>query len=158
GPAGKVVAANLGGDLWELNQDGSGRVEVVPQAHNILSLSVCGDRYLLFDRYLDGKVELWRADIDGSNAAKTLDGADASDCSPDGKPTYYTVKNPIQRRPVGGGAPAQIMTVPGTSHMRFVAVSPDGQQAAFYFQEGSPIPALKIGVASLAQGTLMFSR
>src|SRR5262249_53444850 len=24
GPAGKVVAANLGGDLWELNQDGSG--------------------------------------------------------------------------------------------------------------------------------------
>ncbi|MFY9559647.1 MAG: protein kinase [Terriglobales bacterium] len=158
GPSGKVLAASMDGDLWLMNPDGSERAVVVPQAHNLLSLSSCGDRYLLYDRYLGGKIELWRADADGANAEKRLDEVEYSDCTADGKWVFYAIKDKIYRMPSDGGAPEQVMSVPGTPRAWLIRVSPDGNQLAFLYQEGDPLPVVKVAVASAGGGPLQFTR
>ena len=46
---------------------------LVPQAPSLISLTRCADRYVVFNSYRDGKIELWRVDADGSNSKKLLD-------------------------------------------------------------------------------------
>ena len=140
-----------------MNPDGSERSVAVPQAHNVLSISSCGDRYLLFDSYRDGKVELWRADADGLNGIKQLDEVRYSDCSADGKWMFYVVNDKLYRMPPGDGPAVEIMTVPGHSGAWRVKVSPDGTAVAFMYQEGSPVPVSKLGVVSAAGGPLRFA-
>jgi len=157
GPAGKLLATNSSGDVWLMNADGSQRAVLVPQALNIFSISSCSDRYVLFDRLREGKLELWRADPDGSNGAKLATDVDRSDCSPDGKWVFYAADdNKIHRMPPEGGVPVEVLAVPGLSGAAFVAVSPDGNQLAFVYQEGSPIPLNKLGVVSASGGTPRF--
>ncbi|MBI3644907.1 MAG: PD40 domain-containing protein, partial [Acidobacteriales bacterium] len=158
GPSGKVLAASLGGDLWLVNPENGEKSVVVPQAHNALSASSCGDRYLVFDRYLDGKIELWRTDADGSNAVKKLDEVEFSDCAPDGKWIYYSVQNKLYRMAPEGDAPIAVTEVPGTPRVWLVRTSPDGNLVAFLYQEGSPIPVTKLAVVSAAGGPLQFTR
>ena len=143
--------------MWLMNPDGSERSVAVPQAHNVLSISSCGDRYLLFDSYRDGKVELWRADADGLNGIKQLDEVRYSDCSADGKWMFYVVNDKLYRMPPGDGPAVEIMTVPGHSGAWRVKVSPDGTAVAFMYQEGSPVPVSKLGVVSAAGGPLRFT-
>jgi len=157
GPAGKVLASSANGDLWLMKLDGSERATVVPQAGNLLSLSSCGDRYLLYDRYVGGKIELWRADADGANAERILDEVEYSDCSPDGSTIFYAIKDRIYHMPVDGGAPVEVMAVPGTPRAWLIRVSPDGQQFAFLYQEGDPIPVVKVAVESIQGGIPQFT-
>jgi Tol biopolymer transport system component len=140
-----------------MNSDGSERTILIPQTHNLLSVSSCGARHLVFDRYTDGKIELWRADGDGSNLIKRLDKVEYSDCSPDGKWIFYTLKDKLYRIPPEEGESVEIMSVPGTPRAWLVRVSPDGKQVAFLYQEGSPILMTKVGVASATGGPLLFT-
>jgi Tol biopolymer transport system component/predicted Ser/Thr protein kinase len=157
GPFGKILVAAVNGDLWIMNADGSEKNIVFPQAHNLFSVSSCGDRYLVFDRYLDGKIELWRADPDGSNAVKRLDEVEFSACSADGKWIYYIVKDKLCRLPPEEGAPVEVLSIPGTPRAWLVRVSPDGKQIAFLYQEGDPMPLNKLAVASAEGGSLQFT-
>ena len=157
GPLGKILAAALNGDLWMMNADGSDKTLVFPQAHNLFSISACGERYLIFDRYLEGKIELWRSNIDGTNAMKRLDQAEFSSCSADGKWIYYVVKDKIMRLPPDGGMPAEVLSVPGTPRAWNVRVSPDGTRIAFLYQQGSPIPKTVLAVSSANGGSLQFT-
>ncbi len=157
GPSGNVLAAGLGGDLWLVNPENGEKAVVVPQAHNVLSASSCADRYLVFDRYLDGKVELWRTDADGSNAVKRLDEVDYSDCSADGKWIYYSIQNKLYRVAPEGGAPVAVTEVPGIPRAWQVRASPDGNLVAFLYKEGSPVPVTKLAVAAAAGGPLQFT-
>ena len=68
GPSGKLLAVSRNGDVWLMNSDGTAPAVLVPQATNARSVSSCGDRYVVYDSYRDGKLELWRADADGSNS------------------------------------------------------------------------------------------
>jgi eukaryotic-like serine/threonine-protein kinase len=156
GPSGKLLASGNNGDLWLMNLDGSERSLVVPQSHNLFSVTSCGVRYLVFDSYHDGKVELWRTDADGSNGIKMLDVVGYSDCSPDGKWIYYLVKEKLYRVPPEGGAPAELLTVPGAADAWLTRVSPKGDQIAFVFQEGSPILMMKVATVSATGGPLQF--
>jgi Tol biopolymer transport system component/predicted Ser/Thr protein kinase len=158
GPSGKVLASGPGGDLWLVNPENGQGATVVPQAHNALSASSCGDRYLVFDRYLDGKIGLWRTDADGSNAVKKLDEVDYSDCAPDGKWIYYSLKDKLYRISPEGDVPAVVTDLPGTPRAWLVRVSPDGNRIAFVYQEGSPILVNKLGVVAAAGGNLQFAR
>ncbi len=133
GPSGKILASALNGDLWLMNPEGSEKTVVFPQAHNLFSVSACGERYLVFDRYLDGKIELWRADADGANAVKRLDEVEFSSCSADGEWIYYVVKDKLFRLPPEGGAPTEVLSVPGTPRAWMVRASPDGKRIAFLY-------------------------
>ena len=157
GPSGKILASALNGDLWLMNPDGGEKTIVFPQAHNLFSVSSCGDRYLVFDRYLDGKIELWRTDSDGTNAMKRLDEVEFSTCSADGKWIYYVLKDKLYRLPPEGGAPTEVLSVPGTSRAWMVRGSPDGNRIAFLYQEGEPIPKTKLAVAPGNGGPLQFT-
>jgi Tol biopolymer transport system component len=157
GPAGKLLATGNNGDLWLMNPDGGEPSLVVPQTHNLFSVMSCGDRYLVFDSYRDGKVELWRSEVDGSNAIKMLNDVRYPDCSPDGKWIYYFIKDKLYRLPPDGGTPVETLTVPGPSDPWLLRVSPSGDQVAFVFQEGSQVPITKVATASTSGGPLQFT-
>jgi len=157
GPAGKVLAASQSGDVWLMNADGSQRSVLVPQARNFLSISSCADRYVVFDRLNAGKLELWRVDPDGSNDVKLAPDVNVSRCSPDGKWIYYAHDDKkIHRISIDGGAPTDVLDVPGVGGAGILAVSPDGSQLAFVYQEGSPVPLTKLAVVSAGGGTPRF--
>jgi WD40 repeat protein len=155
GPSGKVLATSTNGDIWIMNADGSQAAIMVPDAHNANSISSCGDRYVLYDVYRNGKLELWRAEADGSNGKKVADEdvqAGISQCSPDGKWIFYTGKDRIYRMPVDGGDPVTLVSVAEGGNS--LQVSPDGSQLAFAYQEGSPIPISKIATVPVAGGPM----
>ncbi len=154
GPLGKLLARSADGDVWLMNPDGSGRTVLVPQAHSLISLSRCADRYVLFNSYRDGKIELWRVDADGSNSKKLLDEGQDADCSPDGKSIFYIVKNQIYRMSADGTDPVKIGDTPQDAFA--LKVSPDGTLITFAYQEGSPVPVGKLGVAPAAGGAARF--
>ena len=157
GPSGKLLATGANGDIWLMNSDGTQPAVLIPDAHNTDSISSCGDRYVLFDSFRSGKLELWRADADGSNGKKMVDAdpeAGDSQCSPDGKWIFYAGKDSIFRMPVEGGDPVALVAVPGAGNS--LKVSPDGSQLAFAYQEGSPVPTPKIAMVPTAGGPRQF--
>ena len=73
GPSGKVLATSserrcVVDECGRQPGGGAG-----PARHNVSSISSCGDRYVMYDSYRDGKIELWRVDADGSNGQKLAD-------------------------------------------------------------------------------------
>ena len=155
GPSGKILATATNGDVWLMNADGSQPADLVPDAHNTNSISSCGDRYVVYDVYRNGKLEIWRADADGSNGKKIVDAdpqAGLSECSPDGKWIFYTSKDSVYRMPVEGGDAVALVKVPegGSS----LVISPDGTQLAFGYQEGRPVPIPKIGTVPVGGGPM----
>jgi serine/threonine protein kinase/Tol biopolymer transport system component len=155
GPSGKILATSTNGDVWLMNADGSQPTDFAPDAHNTNSISACGDRYVVYDVYRNGKVEIWRADADGSNGKKIIDAdvqAGNSMCSPDGKWIFYTSTAAIFRMPVDGGDAVELVKVPEGGNA--LQISPDGTQLAFGYQEGRPVPTSKIGTVPVAGGPL----
>jgi eukaryotic-like serine/threonine-protein kinase len=155
GPSGKILATSTNGDIWLMNADGTQPAVLVPDANNTNSISPCGDRYVLYDIFRNGKLEIWRADADGSNGKKVVDvelQAGNSQCSPDGKWIFYSGKDSIFRMPVEGGDPVKLVTVPEGGNS--LQVSPDGSQIAFGYQEGSPVPIPRIATVPVAGGPM----
>jgi Tol biopolymer transport system component len=148
GPSGQILARSGNGDLWLINPRTAERTVLLPEAHNLLSMSSCGDRYIVFDSYRDGQLQLWRADADGSHRVMLLDEVRASDCSPDGKWIFYASKDRIARMPSDGSGPVEELGISGNSVSWLLAASPDGSAAAFTYQEGSPVPSINLGITN----------
>jgi eukaryotic-like serine/threonine-protein kinase len=143
GPAGKLLVRSRGSDLSLMNADGSQRQLVRPGLRNYLSMSSCGDRYLVFDSFEDNKLTLLRTELDGSNPTKLTDETFNSDCSPDGKWILYDSGHKLYRVPVEGGNPVEVFSAPeGVTG----AISPDGKWIACGYQEANPAPISKLAV------------
>jgi Tol biopolymer transport system component len=106
---------------------------------------------LLFDSYDGTHIQLLRSEGDGSAPTKLADDVGYSDCSPDGKWLVYgpTAGQKIYRIPIEGGNPIEIASAPGGGAM---CISPDGKFVAYDFQEGSPVPQLKVRVIAANGG------
>jgi eukaryotic-like serine/threonine-protein kinase len=139
----KLLLKNEHNELVSMNPDGSERTVVIPQLLNYISRSVCGERYLLFDSYEGSKLQLMRADPDGSNLVKLSDDVGTSECSPDGKWLIYQSHEKTYRLAVEGGTPTEIANAPGGGDS---VISPDGNFVAVSLQEGDPVPQLKVKV------------
>jgi eukaryotic-like serine/threonine-protein kinase len=156
GPAGKILLANHNGDVLLMNPDGGQPTLVVPQAHNLLNVSACGDRYLVFDSHRDKKLELWRTDADGANGMMLADDVRNSNCEPDGKSVVFSTSRKFYRIPIEGGTPTEVLTTTPDWGVFMPSYSPDGSMLAMGYQEGKPVPVSKIGVVPATGGALRF--
>lgn len=154
GPAGKLLLSN--GDIRLMDANGGHPSLLVPQAGNIFAISSCGDRYIVFDSYRDNQLQLWRADADGSNGLRLADETVDSDCSSDGKSVFYIVKKNLYRLPIEGGEPSEVLTTPPEAGVEMPRISPDGGLVAVRYQEGSPLPVLKVALVPASGGNLRF--
>jgi serine/threonine protein kinase len=143
GPAGKLLVRSRGSDLFLMNVDGSQRQLLRPGLRNFISMSSCGDRYLVFDSYEDNKLRLLRTDLDGSNTTRLSDDTFNSGCSPDGKWVLFDSSHKLYRLPIEGGAPVELYTA---GNGVTGAISPDGKWIACAYQESGPVPASKLAV------------
>jgi len=128
GPNGKLLVRSRGFDVVVMNPDGSQRALLLPTVQNNISLSSCGDRYVVFDFYTANKMQLFRADADGSNPTGLATDVITSDCSPDGKWVLYSSAKSIYRIPVEGGTPMEVVSTP---YGAVGASSPDGKWIAY---------------------------
>jgi Tol biopolymer transport system component/predicted Ser/Thr protein kinase len=156
GPAGKLLLRSGNGDLWLMSPDGGQPTLIVPRANNVFSISSCGDHYIVFDSIRDNQLQLWRTDADGTNAMKLADNAGYSTCSPDGKWVFYAANRNLYRLPVEGGTPSEIATGAPERGVSIPKISADGSLVAVRYQEGSPVPEVKIGVVPVGGGSLRF--
>jgi Tol biopolymer transport system component/predicted Ser/Thr protein kinase len=153
GPAGKLLILSQDSDLTAISVDGSQRTVLAPEVRNYNSHSVCGERYLLFDSYNGSESQLMRCDLDGSNMTKLADRVAESECSPDGKWLVYRSSaqnvDKIYRLPVEGGTPTELATAAGGGDS---LISPDGKFIAYTYEEGSPVPSVKVAIIQAEGG------
>ena len=136
GPGGKILVRSRATDVVIMDADGSRRTAPIPGVRNFLSLSSCGDRYIVFENHTGDKVELMRADPDGLNPIVLANGILWSSCSPDGKWVAYSTGKGLERIPVEGG-PA--MKVSDTPRSYLPVFSPDSKRIAYVFGEYTPL-------------------
>jgi Tol biopolymer transport system component len=95
-----------------------------------------------------------RSDLDGSNVATLADAVAESECSPDGKWLVYRANvqsvDKIFRLPVEGGTPTELATAAGGGDS---LISPDGKFIAYTYEEGSPVPGVKVAVIPAEGGS-----
>ena len=151
GPSGKIIFRSHGYDIYSMNADGSQRAPLVPDAQNYISLNSCGDRYIVFNRYLNNKLDLWRADADGSNAIKLADNVREAQCSPDGTWVLFAAPAKLFRMPIEGGTPTEIPNIAPVDIGDF-RFSPDGKSIAIQYEEGRPIPTNKFSIVPVSGG------
>jgi Tol biopolymer transport system component len=150
GPNGKLLIRSGNGKMQLINADGTERTPFLPEASNLVSFSSCGDRYVVFD-YYKGKLQLWRADADGTNPIElTDDVAGSTTCSPDGTWVLYSYGNALYRIGINGGPAKELVR---TQTLGGGTISPDGEWIAYDYQEWEPIPRVNIEVIPAEGGS-----
>jgi Tol biopolymer transport system component/DNA-binding winged helix-turn-helix (wHTH) protein len=143
-PDGRIILASRDGNLYAVNQDGSGRTRLTPDDSPNWDPSVCGDgRYIVYSAYREQKRGIWRMEANGSNPIRIADEtlAIGPQCSPDGKWVVY-VRGPIWtavKVPITGAKPPEVLAHDfgfevGGNPLR---ISPDGKRIMYL---GSPEP------------------
>ena len=137
-PDGRIIFASRDGNMYAVNQDGSGRTRLTPDDSHNWDPSVCGDgRYIVYVGYQEQKRGIWRMSADGSNPIRIADETSAigPQCSPDGKWVVY-VRGPSWipvRVPITGGKPPEVLAQDfgfeiGGNPLR---ISPDGKRIMY---------------------------
>jgi eukaryotic-like serine/threonine-protein kinase len=153
---GRILARTEDGKLVIMNADGSGRTPFAPEAYNYISISSCGDRYVVFD-YHKETIELWRYGADGQNGTKLADDVVTSDCSPDGKWAVYTTsKRKLFRVALEEGSTMEVHTPPNKG-IYYVKVSPDGELLLYDFEEPGPVFVRKLSVSAVSGGAPLYT-
>ena len=159
-PDGRIVyVSNESGSaaIWITDQDGSNRKQLTANSGANVSPVVTADgRYVVFGLWQDGKRNLWRMNLDGSNPMKLTSGPVDSfpTLTPDSRWVIYTTyeapKPTLWKVSIDGGAPVRI-----TDHVSAVAtVSTDGKFIAYTYPDSSDpfAPANRIAVIPIDGG------
>jgi serine/threonine protein kinase len=161
-PDGRIVyVSNEGGSagIWITNNDGTNRKQLTANnAANVSPVVTPDGRYVVYGLWQDGKRNLWRMNLDGSNPVKLTSGTTDSfpTVSPDSRLVFYTVyeaPNPtLWKVSIDGGTPVRV-----TDHVATVAsVSPDGKFIAYTYPESrDPLaPPNRIAVMPIEGGPI----
>ena len=137
-PDGRIIFASQDGNLYAVNQDGSGRTRLTPDDSPNGNPSVCGDgRYIVYAAYREQKSGIWRMSADGSNPIRIADETFAigPQCSPDGKWVVY-VRGPSWtpvKVPITGAKPPEVLAQDFGFEIggSFPRISPDGKRIMY---------------------------
>jgi Tol biopolymer transport system component len=136
-PDGRIILASQDGNLYAVNQDGSGRIRLTPDGSPNWDPSVCGDgRYIVYAAYREQKRGIWRMSADGSNPIRIADETFAigPQCSPDGKWVVY-VRGPSWtpvKVPITGAKPPEVFAQDfGSGFYYLLRISPDGKRIMY---------------------------
>jgi Tol biopolymer transport system component len=141
-PDGRIILASQDGNLYAVNQDGSGRTQLTSGDSPNWDPSVCGDgRYIVYDAYREQKQGIWRMDADGSNSIRIADETFAigPQCSPDGKWVVY-VQGPHWtpvRIPITGTKPPEVLVQDFAVGFP-PRISPDGKRIMYLASPEAP--------------------
>jgi len=154
---GNRIAADNSRTQWVLiNSDGSNETPLTNDHDQHFELSACPDgKHVVYSTFHEGKPEIWRADADGSNAAKLpIDGTlGGGSCSFDSKSILYATENSLWSVPLEGGEPLKL-DVP----LGLAGYSRDGKLIFYGSQkvEGGSIKS-KMVVAPVAGGAPVYT-
>jgi len=150
-PDGRIIFASQDGNLYAVNQDGSGRTRLTPDDSSNWDPSVCGDgRYIVYAAYREQKRGIWRMSADGSNPIRIADETFAirPQCSPDGKWVVY-VRGPSWtpvKVPITGAKPPEVLAQDFENGFgNPLRISPDGKRIMYL---ASPQPPQNASSAS----------
>lgn len=104
----KLGVATSSGRWYAINADGSGKAPIASEHSPVVSIFPCG-HYLLYTSFNQNGFDLWRSDMDGSNAVKLIPStiAGSAGCAPDSKSALYGASGAVWRIPIEGGTPAK---------------------------------------------------
>lgn len=124
-----------GSDIWTMNADGTGVRQLTVGAGARLGLTVTPDgKKLVFAAERDGRYNLWRVDIDGSDLTRITDGEGEyyPQCTPDGRWIVFQSGGnypTLRKMPFDGGPSEPITTTTGSRP----SISPDGKFVAYHY-------------------------
>jgi TolB protein len=159
-PDGRIVfVSNEGGGahIWISKPDGSERKQLTANdALNFTPVVSADGRYIVFSMFRDGKKNLWRMNLDGSNPVQLTSGiADAyPSLTPDGRWVVYSAPNgatpTLWKVSMDGGTPTRLFDHVAT----FGAVSPDGKYLAYSYPDSPDqlAPPNRLAIVSFADG------
>ena len=142
-PDGRIVyISNESGnpDIWITDSEGKSRTQLTAdRATNVSPVVTADGRYIVFVKWQDGRKNIWRMNLDGSNPLQLTFGLSEGlpALSPDSRWVIYTsldgVKPTLRRVSIDGGPAVDV-----TDHVATTsAVSPDGKWIAFTYPESS---------------------
>jgi eukaryotic-like serine/threonine-protein kinase len=120
----RILAGDSRGQWVSMNGDGSGRTPLFSDRDPRPQLAVCADgKHLVYSSFHNGKVALWRSEIDGSNPQQltSLPLLGGGICTPDSKFAIFASDNAMWKVPLEGGPPEKT-TLP----LADINFSPDG--------------------------------
>jgi len=143
-PDGRIIFASQDGNLYAVNQDGSGRTRLMPDDNPKWDPSVCGNgRYIVYAAYREQKRGIWRMSADGSNPIRIADETFAigPQCSPDGKWVVY-VRGPSWtpvKVPMTGAKPPEVLAQDfGGGFGASLKISPEGKRILYLAAPEAP--------------------
>ena len=161
---GRILLTSTDSRLWVLNSNGGERTLVAEEAGWMTACS----SFIVFASYKGGNSTLIRANLDGSNPTKLVEGnlfkpsrtslsTRGPACSPDGKFVFFVGAvgpRKIYRVPIEGGAPTEISEIPGDFIVGRLSVSPNGKFLAYVYEQyrSTTKPGWKLAVTSVDGG------
>jgi DNA-binding winged helix-turn-helix (wHTH) protein/Tol biopolymer transport system component len=136
-------------EIWLTENDGSSPSQVPSGANIVYGLAISPtDGSLVFPAKQNGKIELYTADADGRNLRRVFDGAEPiyPEIAPDGTIVFQDGDYKIARLAQGEKTPVQLAK--GLKP----ALSPDGQQTAFFLMDEGK---WRIRIAATATGEII---
>ncbi len=161
-PNGKVMFQTAAGaNVWSMSRDGADRAPLLSvQKGAVFAASPCGDgRHIVYMAQREGKTDVWRADVDGSNPQQLTNNAASGfpSCAGDGKWFTYIDFSPtsggVYRMPIEGGASTLLAT---DNSGREAWISPDNRLVAYNTLPEPAKPAI-VKVIAVAGGATVFS-
>jgi len=139
-----------------VDADGKNLRQLTVGANARLGLAATIDeKHLIFSAERDGKYNLWRIGIDGSNLTRITngDGEYYPQCTPDGQWIVYQSGGnfpTLWKLPTGGGDAIQLTKTTASRP----SLSPDGKFIAYHYLDSSLKPSRwGIGISSTEDGT-----